>query len=340
MQFVQQFHADDFTVAPSAPRAAGHSRQWVSSSTRPPLTSLGSSEGRMPRLATPGRAVAQAVHQHREDAAGRRLPVRKRRLMVRKPSSRPSLRPCTTWPLMLYGRPSRPQRRRPCRRRPRLRAPRSWRRAGRAPRSCSCGPRRSPGGAGGVQHGVVARTLGAEAEVVAHQHVPRAQAAHQHVVDEGLGRLAGQPRASNGRTTHWSTPQRASSVSLSRRWRCGPGPARACGATWRRSSRADAARSSARSWARRGAGPRCSAAPAWPGGRGARRRSCRSSRRRPGDAGGGGSLGKPAWGDIFLIAACARRQAWARHGLKTAVHCENGILSARCCLWPFRLWSH
>jgi hypothetical protein len=45
-----------------------------------------------------------------------------------------------------------------------------------------------------VQHGVVARALGAEAEIVAHQHIAHAQAAHQHVVDEGLGRLGGQAR--------------------------------------------------------------------------------------------------------------------------------------------------
>jgi len=47
---------------------------------------------------------------------------------------------------------------------------------------------------GGIQHGVVAGALGAEAEVVAHQDVLRPQALHQHVLDEGLGRLAGQGR--------------------------------------------------------------------------------------------------------------------------------------------------
>jgi hypothetical protein len=47
--------------------------------------------------------------------------------------------------------------------------------------------------AGGIQHGVVAGPLGTEAEVVAHQHIARAQAVDQHVLDELLGRLRGQP---------------------------------------------------------------------------------------------------------------------------------------------------
>ncbi|WP_036248788.1 hypothetical protein [Methylibium sp. T29] len=46
--------------------------------------------------------------------------------------------------------------------------------------------------AGGVEHRVVAGPLRAEAEVVAHQHVARLHAAQQHVVDEGLRRLVGE----------------------------------------------------------------------------------------------------------------------------------------------------
>ena len=42
-----------------------------------------------------------------------------------------------------------------------------------------------------VQHGVVAGPLRAKAKVVANQHIARTQGAHQHVVDEGLGGLAG-----------------------------------------------------------------------------------------------------------------------------------------------------
>jgi hypothetical protein len=44
--------------------------------------------------------------------------------------------------------------------------------------------------AGGVQHGVVAGAARAEAEVVTHQHIAHAQAAHQHLVDEILSGLS------------------------------------------------------------------------------------------------------------------------------------------------------
>ena len=40
--------------------------------------------------------------------------------------------------------------------------------------------------AGRIEHGVVTRTLGAKAEVVAHQHIARIQPPNEHVVDEGL----------------------------------------------------------------------------------------------------------------------------------------------------------
>ena len=46
---------------------------------------------------------------------------------------------------------------------------------------------------GGVQHAVVARTLGTKAEVVAHQHIACAQPAHQHFTNDGLSRLRCQP---------------------------------------------------------------------------------------------------------------------------------------------------
>jgi hypothetical protein len=71
------------------------------------------------------------------------------------------------------------------------------------------------GRASGVKHGVVARPLGAKTEIVAHQHIARAQAAHKHLVDEGLGRLGCQPRV-KWQHYHCCTPQRLSSVSLSR----------------------------------------------------------------------------------------------------------------------------
>ena len=48
------------------------------------------------------------------------------------------------------------------------------------------------GPAGRIEHGVVARALGAEAEVVAHLHIAHAQALDQHLLDEVFGGLAGQ----------------------------------------------------------------------------------------------------------------------------------------------------
>ena len=48
------------------------------------------------------RLVAQAVHQHREDAAGGRLPVGE--AQVQRAEAELAARacaPCTTWPLML-----------------------------------------------------------------------------------------------------------------------------------------------------------------------------------------------------------------------------------------------
>jgi hypothetical protein len=45
---------------------------------------------------------------------------------------------------------------------------------------------------GFVEHGVVAGAARTEAEVVAHQHVARTHAPHQHVADEGLRRHGGE----------------------------------------------------------------------------------------------------------------------------------------------------
>ena len=46
--------------------------------------------------------------------------------------------------------------------------------------------------AGGVEHRIVAAAPGAEAEIVADEHVACAEAAQQHAVDEGLWRQGGQ----------------------------------------------------------------------------------------------------------------------------------------------------
>ena len=101
----------------------------------------------------------------------------------------------------------------------------------------------------------------------------------------------------------------------------------------RRSSRADAARRSARSWARRGAAPRCSAAPAWPGGRGARRRNCRWSARRPARSPGGGSLGRSASrADRYLFdSSCVRRAGQARMACPTRAVTKTGYIVLYSC---------
>ena len=46
--------------------------------------------------------------------------------------------------------------------------------------------------AGRIQHGVVARALGAKAEVIAHLHIAHTQTLEQDFVNEGLGLLLGQ----------------------------------------------------------------------------------------------------------------------------------------------------
>ena len=45
---------------------------------------------------------------------------------------------------------------------------------------------------GGIQHGVIARTLGAKAEVVPDQHIAHAQSLHQNGANEAVWRLCGQ----------------------------------------------------------------------------------------------------------------------------------------------------
>ena len=47
--------------------------------------------------------------------------------------------------------------------------------------------------AGSVEHGVVTGAFGAEAEVVAHQHVPGAETFDQDIADKLVRRLQGQP---------------------------------------------------------------------------------------------------------------------------------------------------
>ena len=113
VQLVQQ--VDAHACGRSRPRCRARPatrRQWVSSSTRPPSSTV----GRTPRLATPGRGLSDRPCTWTAKmpmAAGTAWP--KCRFRVRKPSPRPtvvspslrpSMRPRSTWPLMLYGRPS------------------------------------------------------------------------------------------------------------------------------------------------------------------------------------------------------------------------------------------
>ena len=179
VQFVQQFHADDFTVGPSAPRPAGRVQAMGLEQHAPAVDVVRVQRGRMPRLATPGRGVPTDRAPAPQDAAGGRFPVCKAQVEGAK-SHRPGLRwrqvaaqLCVRAPRGLRWRRGGPAVG------PRLHAPApsaartcwSWKRAGRAPRSSSCAPRQSPGPAGGVQHGVVAGALFAKAEIVAHQHI-------------------------------------------------------------------------------------------------------------------------------------------------------------------------
>ena len=208
-QFVQQLDA----------HAAAPVRQGGRPFSAVPLQAEHASRCRPPSGARPGWPRHPAASARpctctakTPSAAGRRgreAQVQRRR--SRAPILRPSLRPCTTG-RDAVGRPSsaaarhvaagqrfahgRADTRRPC------------------TRSSSCAPRRSRFGAGGVEHGVVAGALGAEAEIVAHQHVARAQAAHQHVVDEGSCGDCEAKAASKRMTTAWSMPQRSSSDEL------------------------------------------------------------------------------------------------------------------------------
>ena len=135
--------------------------------------------------------------------------------------------------------------------------------------------------AGGVEHGVVAGAPGAEAEVVADQHVARAQAAHQHVVDEGLRRLRGKAR----RRSAAPPPGRCRSARSSAELVAQRGDARRrqLGLAGRAREVVARVRLEGQHARRQAAVPRLvgAAAPAWPGGRGARRRSCRSSAAQP-----------------------------------------------------------
>ena len=104
----------------------------------------------------------------------------------------------------------------------------------------------------GIEHRVVAGAAGAEAKVVADQHIACAQATQQHVVDESLRRSA--PRSV--RRSAARRPARCRSVrarpACRAGWRCAPAR-RLHARPWRRRNHAGAARRSPRRTARRGA---------------------------------------------------------------------------------------
>ena len=104
-------------------------------------------------------------------------------------------------------------------------------------------------------------------------------------------------RASKRSTTTWSMPQRSSSASLSRSVAMRAGAS--SGLPARRGEEVARMRLEGHHARRQAAVPGfgCAAAPASPGGRGARRRSCRSSARSAARCRGGGSRGRLASGD-------------------------------------------
>ncbi|MCY1369247.1 hypothetical protein D9M69_562750 [compost metagenome] len=148
------------------------------------------------------RLVGQAVHQHREDAAGGRFPVleaqvegaktvvlaRRRRAQrpaqlaavdhvardrVRTPQQRVGVGHAAFGQRLAHGRAGHPQ----------------------AVHLVAVHARHVEpvGFTGRIEHGVVAGALGAEAEVVTHQYVFHAQRADQDVFDEGLWCQRGEP---------------------------------------------------------------------------------------------------------------------------------------------------
>jgi hypothetical protein len=202
VQFVQQFHADDFTVAPLRAellrpfQAMGlqqdPSAVDVVGIERGPNAEVGhAGHGVTGRVAR--RLAVQAMHQHREDAAGRRFPVGKTQVHGLEAQLPAKLAAMNHVPADAVGASQQ-------------RGHAVHVAAGEGVAHQRTGDPvavhlvavhardvETLGGAGGVEHGVVARPLGAEAEIVADQHVLRTQPAHQHVVDEGFGNLRRQP---------------------------------------------------------------------------------------------------------------------------------------------------
>ena len=230
----------------------------------------------MPRLATPGSGcVGQAVHLHREDAAGRRLPVREAQVERREAELAAQLAAMHHVAADAVGPAQQRAPRRPCRRGPAPRARRNWRRAGRAPRSCSCARRRSraPGRrrrASRSRRRAWRRSGSRRPPARTSRPGPRTSTSSMKASGTWL-----DSRASNGQ--HDALVDAAGGQFGELVAQRGDARRRQFRLAVQRGEVVARMRLEGQHAAghARGGAPRCSAAPAWPGGRGARHRSCR-----------------------------------------------------------------
>jgi hypothetical protein len=195
VQFVQQVHADDFTVGPLFAEA-GRPPQAVGFQQHPPAVHV----VRVQRGAYPevghafDRGLVQAMDVHGEDAAGRRFPVGEPQVQRLEAEFAPELAPMDHVSADAVGPPQQASSARHV-------APAQGLAHGRARHAqvvhlvaVHAGHVEAVAAARRIEHRVVTRPSGAEAEVVAHQHVPRAEALHEDFPDEGLGNQARQAR--------------------------------------------------------------------------------------------------------------------------------------------------
>ena len=202
VQFAEEFHANDLTVAPLCAQVRGPVKNVrfqqhaaavdIARIQRRAHAQIGHAVQRLAR---------QPVHAHHKNAAGRRPPgvsaARKAQIQraktIQPPRHALGQRAAQLAPVhhMPADGPGPAQQRR--RRRHVARGQRGPHGGGRHAlamhfirlhaRHIKTQPR-----PGRIQHGVVARTLRAEAKVIAHQHIAHAQPAHQHLLDELLRR--------------------------------------------------------------------------------------------------------------------------------------------------------
>mmetsp|Transcript_70428 Transcript_70428/g.165811 ORF Transcript_70428/g.165811 Transcript_70428/m.165811 type:complete len:423 (-) Transcript_70428:2047-3315(-) len=204
-KFVQQFHAGEFTVAPlgsQGPLQAMDLQQHAASVLdRGPVAQAGDAGQRL---------GGEAVHAHREDAMRGRLVMREAQVQRAETVRRTGLALAElAAELATVGDMAGD----------RIRPPQQRGRAGHVARGQGLAHGRAADAqaahliahhaghveaarlAGSVQRRVIALALGAKAEVVAHQHVLRAQAIDQHLADEVL-RGQGGERLVEGQDDH------------------------------------------------------------------------------------------------------------------------------------------